>query len=95
MAMMPYINHMKMTLHIDEDILKAVMDSHGITSKTKAVDFALRDAARRSELKRLASEGLGLNAMELREVFDPASDLRVPVAPIERVTYGRKSAARR
>ena len=45
---------MKMTLHIDDDLFQRVMAANGITSKTAAVDFALREIDRRAKLARLA-----------------------------------------
>jgi len=45
--------HMKMTMHIDEDVLTQVMDLTGATSKTQAVEIALRDLARRHKQRKL------------------------------------------
>ncbi len=87
---------MKMTMHIDDDLLKRVMAATATTSKTRAIDFALREMDRRAELKRLASGGLGLSADELKEAFDPASDLDpTPRIANKTVTYGRKPRSRR
>ncbi len=44
---------MKMTMHIDEDVLTQVMDLTGATSKTQAVEMALRDLARRHKQRKL------------------------------------------
>ena len=44
---------MKMTMHIDEDVLSEVMDLTGAKSKTQAVEMALRDMARRHKQRRL------------------------------------------
>jgi Arc/MetJ family transcription regulator len=44
---------MKMTMHIDEDVLAEVMDLTGAQSKTQAVEMALRDMARRHKQRRL------------------------------------------
>lgn len=84
-------------MHVDDALLEKVMATTGITSKTKAIDYALRELNRRAELTRLASEGLGLSAEALREVYDPASDLDVNRRrqPETNVTYGRKSSSRR
>ena len=71
---MPYFCCMKMTMHIDEILLKRVMAATGVTSKTRAVDLALRELDRRSELIRLARKGLGLTAEELKHAFRPDSD---------------------
>ena len=60
---------MKMTMHIDDALLEKVMTATGITSKTKAIDYALREMSSRAELTRLASEGLGLSAEALREAY--------------------------
>jgi hypothetical protein len=81
---------MKMTLHIDDALLERVMAASGVESKTKAVDLALREMDRRAELKRLTTEGLGLSAGELKEVFDPASDLSEGKLALKPARYGRK-----
>ena len=92
---MPYYRCMKMTMHIDEALLKRVMTATGVTSKTRAVDLALRDLDRRAELKRLAREGLGLTARELIGAFSPASDPDTTLRCAEKqVRYGRKPRPR-
>lgn len=85
---------MKMTFHVDEVLLGRVMLATGANSKTKAIDLALREMDRRAELKRLAAEGLGLTAAELREAYHPASasGTRPVKGP---AVYGRKPRARR
>ena len=95
MVHMPYFGCMKMTMHIDEALLKRVMAATGATSKTKAVDIALREIDRRTELIRLAREGLGLTPEELRGAFHPASDpdTTLPCAAEGR-SHGRKSRPR-
>ena len=86
---------MKMTMHVDEALLKRVMEVTGVTSKTKAIDLALRELDRRAELKRLAQEGLGLTAEELKRAFNPASDPDATLQCAEkRLPYGRKSRSR-
>jgi Arc/MetJ family transcription regulator len=95
MAFMPYFGCMKMTMHIDQALLKRVMAATGVTSKTKAVDVALRELDRRAELIRLAREGLGLTSKELRSAFHPASDPDTTLHCAEaRRTYGRKPRSR-
>lgn len=85
----------KMTLHIDDKLLSRVMEATGASSKTKAVDLALREMDRRASLAKLTSAGLGLSPEELKEAYDPAynlaamRDLEIPVH------YGRKSRSRR
>lgn len=44
---------MKMTMHIDEDVLAQVMELTGAKTKTAAVEMALRDLARRHKQRKL------------------------------------------
>ncbi|MBI2924514.1 MAG: type II toxin-antitoxin system VapB family antitoxin [Verrucomicrobia bacterium] len=89
---------MKMTLHIDDDLLTRVMEATGAASKTSAIDIALREMDRRARLVSLATEGLGLGPDELKDAVDPAYDLdemRRHETPVRTpVTYGRKSRSR-
>lgn len=94
MASMPYFGGMKMTMHIDDALLERVMAATGASSKTAAIDLALREMDRRAELKKLAAKGLGLSAMELREAFDPDYDLNTMRKAEGPVNYGRRSRSR-
>jgi Arc/MetJ family transcription regulator len=81
---------MKMTMYIDDELLARVMASTGTTSKTKAIDLALREMDRRAKLVKLSSAGLGLGPDELKETVDPRyklESLRDRETPID---YGRK-----
>lgn len=60
---------MKMTMHIDEQVLARVMKVTGAKSKTKAVEIALKEMARRHKLHEILSQGLGLTPDELRVEF--------------------------
>jgi Arc/MetJ family transcription regulator len=62
---------MKMTMHIDEDVLARVMKVTGAKTKTQAVKLALAETARRHKLKELFSQGLGLTPDELQAAFAP------------------------
>ncbi|MBI4621633.1 MAG: type II toxin-antitoxin system VapB family antitoxin [Verrucomicrobia bacterium] len=64
---------MKMTMHIDEDVLDRVMKITGAKTKTAAVEIALNEMARRHKMKELFSAGLGLTPDELKNAFDPSS----------------------
>jgi Arc/MetJ family transcription regulator len=64
---------MKMTMHIDEDVLERVMKITGAKTKTAAVEIALNEMARRHKMKELFSAGLGLTPEELKNSFDPNS----------------------
>ncbi len=86
---------MKMTMHIDDALLERVMAASGASSKTAAIDLALREMDRRAELKKLAAKGLGLNAAELRDAFDPDYDLNAMRKSEGPVNYGRRSRSRR
>ncbi len=62
---------MKMTMHIDKDLLKRVMDDYGYESKTEAVEMALRELDRRTRFRRFGTEGLGLTAEEWKDAVSP------------------------
>lgn len=64
---------MKMTMHIDEDVLDRVMKVTGAKTKTQAVEIALNEMARRHKLKELFSQGLGLTPDELKAEFAPTA----------------------
>jgi Arc/MetJ family transcription regulator len=77
--MMPYREGtMKMTMHIDEDVLARVMKITGAKTKTAAVETALNEMARRHKMKELFSAGLGFTPDELRAAFDPSSYPETP-----------------
>jgi Arc/MetJ family transcription regulator len=63
---------MKMTMHIDEDVLARVMKITGAKTKTQAVEMALTEMARRHKMTELFSQGLGLTPDELRAEFAPS-----------------------
>jgi Arc/MetJ family transcription regulator len=69
---------MKMTMHIDEDVLARVMKITGAKTKTAAVKTALNEMARRHKMKELFSAGLGFTPDELRAAFDPGSYPEIP-----------------
>jgi Arc/MetJ family transcription regulator len=85
---------MKMTLHIDEELLERVMAATGASSKTHAIDLALREMDRRGKLAKLAAEGLGLGPDELRETVDPAYNIEEMRRMEMPVRYGRKPRSR-
>lgn len=62
---------MKMTLHINEEVLADVMKAHGFETKTEAVNFALRELDRRARLREYREHGLGLTADELKDAVYP------------------------
>ena len=86
---------MKMTMYIDDELLARVMEATGATSKTKAIDLALREMDRRAKLIKLSSAGLGLTADELKDAVDPAYNLEEMRKRETPVNYGRKPGPRR
>jgi Arc/MetJ family transcription regulator len=72
---------MKMTMHIDEDVLDRVMKITGAKTKTAAVEIALKDMARRHKLKELFSAGLGLTPDELKAEFAPSASASADYFP--------------
>lgn len=50
-----------MTMHIDEALLKRVMESTGAASKTEAVKLALLEMDRKAKLSNFHKNGLGLS----------------------------------
>ncbi len=85
---------MKMTLHIDEELLARVMEVTGTTSKTKAIDLALREMDRKAKLINLGAAGLGLTPDELKDAVDPAYDLNALRRSETPVSYARKPRSR-
>ncbi len=65
---------MKMTMHIDDALLKRVMDTYELETKTDAVHYALRELDRRARLKSFMKNGLGLTTDELKDAVYPGYD---------------------
>ncbi len=87
MVWVPYKKGMKMTMHIDEEVLNAVMKITGVASKTKAVETALSEMVRRHKLKTILKAGMGLNtAEEIRNCYDFSAEDSLKVAE---TSYGR------
>ena len=66
---------MKMTLHIDEALVKGVMESTGARTKTEAIHLALTEMNRRRRLNAmLTKDDFGLDAKGWANAFDPESN---------------------
>ena len=65
---------MKMTMHIDEHLLKRVMEEYGYESKTEAVEMALRELDRKMRFKEFGTKGLGLTPAEWEDAVFPGYD---------------------
>jgi Arc/MetJ family transcription regulator len=85
---------MKMTMHIDETILDEVMEAYGCTSKTEAVDFALRELLRKRKLREFGKSGLGLTPEELADAVLPGYDPLALRAAESLPPYGEPPAGR-
>lgn len=72
--MMPYWG-MKMTMHIDDDLLDRVIRLTGASSKTEAVSIALKEMDRKARLAAFGRTGLGLSRAELKAAVDPSYDM--------------------
>jgi len=70
MAGEPYFKNMKMTMHIDEELLANVMEATGASTKTEAVDLALREVSRRVRQKKLFATPIGIEGKDPEKVFD-------------------------
>jgi Arc/MetJ family transcription regulator len=86
---------MKMTMYIDDALLARVMEATGASSKTMAVDLALREVDRKAKLTTLATEGLGLTPDELKDAVDPTYNLEALRRKETPAFYGRKPRSRR
>lgn len=85
---------MKMTMYIDDELLARVMEATGATSKTKAIDLALREMDRKAKLMKLSAAGLGLAPDELKDALDPAYNLEEMRRRETPTSYGRKPHSR-
>jgi Arc/MetJ family transcription regulator len=94
MDVLPYGICVKMTLHIDDDLLARVMEATGAPTRTAAIDLALKEIDRRARLVKLAAEGLGVSGDTLREAVDPSYSLEDERKRETPVKYGRHTRSR-
>jgi Arc/MetJ family transcription regulator len=80
---------MKMTMHIDEDLLKRVIETYGYASKTEAVEMALRELDRQARYRELATRGLEMTPEEIIEGMDPNYDLNAMRVAETPTKYGK------
>jgi hypothetical protein len=66
---------MKMTMHIDEELLDRVIESYGFASKTEAVEMALREMDRKVRFKAFVKAGIDFSPGELKDAVDPNYDV--------------------
>jgi Arc/MetJ family transcription regulator len=85
---------MKMTMHIDEDLLNRVVKRFGCESKTEAVEMALKEMDRKARFRDMVKTGLGFTPDELRNAVDPDYDVLSMRAAEDPAVYKVKKAAR-
>lgn len=85
---------MKMTMHIDADVLADVMELTGAPSKTEAVEIALRELARRHRQRRILREGLGITADQWEAVSRPTPSDAIDAPDIDHEAVKRALASR-
>lgn len=81
---------MKMTMHIDEALLKRVMEAYECETKTEAVEMALLEMDRRVRFRELGMRGLEMTPEEIGEAVDPDYNLHAMRAAEPAVSYGKK-----
>ncbi len=64
-----------MTMHIDEALLGRVMKEYEFSSKTEAVEAALKELDRQMRIREFRKNGLGLTPEELADAVDPNYDV--------------------
>jgi Arc/MetJ family transcription regulator len=85
---------MKMTMHIDDELLDRVMKAYGCESKTEAVEMALKEMDRRARLKEFMKTGLGFKPGELAAAVDPAYDVLAMRVAEPAGEYGKRRTRR-
>ncbi len=85
---------MKMTKHIDENVLARGVRDHEIDSKTEAVSFVLREMDRKARSAEFRRDGSGLSADELRNAVDPDCDVLALRVAEESLGDGKRGSGR-
>lgn len=85
---------MKMTMHIDEDLLDRVVKRFGCASKTEAVEMALKEMDRKARFRDFAKTGLGFTAEELKNAVEPDYDIPAMRAAKDTPAHGSKITAK-
>lgn len=65
---------MKMTLHIDDDLLDRVVKAYGWETKTEAIHKSLKEMDRLARLREFGRNGLGLTKAELTGAYGDNND---------------------
>jgi Arc/MetJ family transcription regulator len=95
MAIDTYFSCMKITLNIDPVLLSKAQEIAGTTSKTTAIDLALRDFVQRGSLLAALDDAQKLSPEEWSAAVDPNYDVMARRVAETGATYGGKTRSRR
>jgi Arc/MetJ family transcription regulator len=90
-----YFSCMKITLNIDPVLLRRAQQIAGTTSKTTAIDLALRDFVQRGSLLAALEDAQKLSPEEWSAAVDPNYDVMAMRVAETASTYGGKTRSRR
>ena len=86
---------MKMTMHIDEDLLDRVVKRFGCASKTEAVEMALKEMDRKARFRDFVKTPSGFTAEELKNAVAPDYDIPAMRAAEDTPAYGSRKTTKR
>ena len=95
MVVNTYFRCMKITLNIDPVLLRKAQEIAGTTSKTTAIDLALRDFVQRGSLLAALDDAQKLSPEEWGAALDPNYDVMAMRVAETGATYGGKTRSRR
>jgi Arc/MetJ family transcription regulator len=95
MAVDTYFICMKITLNIDPMLLRRAQEIAGTTSKTTAIDLALRDFVQRGSLLAALDDAQRLSPEDWGAALDPNYDVLATRIAETGATYGGKTRSRR
>lgn len=95
MAPDTYFICMKITLNVDPVLLRKAQQIAGTTSKTMAIDLALRDFVQRGSLLAALDNAQKLTPEEWGAAVDPNYDVMAMRVAETASTYGGKTRSRR
>src|SRR5580693_5160613 len=95
MAPDTYFICMKITLNVDPVLLRKAQQIAGTTSKTTAIDLALRDFVQRGSLLAALDNAQKLTPEEWGAAVDPNYDVMAMRVAETASTYGGKTRSRR
>ena len=90
-----YFSCMKITLNIDSLLLRKAQEIAGTTSKTTAIDLALRDFVQRGSLLAALDDAQRLSPEEWGAALDPNYDPMAMRVAETNAAYGGKTRSRR